>query len=65
MPNNGLPIAGWFGKIPSLGDFEEEAELKAAVQELRGIGAIEVYGNVGYKFTARGFEMAARLTQIT
>ena len=21
MPNNGLPIAGWFGKIPSLGDF--------------------------------------------
>src|SRR5439155_1724971 len=37
------------------------AEIKAVLQELQVMGAVEVYGNVGYKITDPGYERAAAL----
>lgn len=47
-----------------LEDTRKEAELKAVIDELLRIDAIQPYGTAGYKFTGKGFKMFERLTQI-
>lgn len=48
-------------EIKNCEDNREIAKIEAALRELQSLGAVDAYGNVGFKITHRGYELVASL----